>query len=198
MIIKTPFDIPIILEYTIEPNRRRGGISLEMNAIPETNEDYNNECVIATLTMTIDKNGVMMLNAFYKYITIRGFGKYMLCHALQIMSKLYEEKYGSDGQILLEASGGKCDDIAPFEPLSVDDMLRTLALSHSESDMEDIMRMDQRRLQQFLCDIEANIKLVNYYESLGFRVVGEENTLAVTMSGKISDVIRNACNENYS
>lgn len=132
----------------------------------------------------------------------RGLGREMLCKVLathvslmdDIAKEVHKTKnsFTTPSRIWLEASGGECflqsdkDHVAKLSREAIEKFMKKLGYP-TEHD-EPIKELSMETLQKYMCNSMDNLRLVEYYKTLGFKPV-KVNPFDVSMEARIADVL---------
>ena len=133
---------------------------------------------------------------------LKGLGRIMLCTGLSIFSE-YIKPVKLNTMIFLEASGGECfeENIHKYENMSTEELIARLSRNKRTSELlKDAIngtgkikkhtKKDRQKLENALCAIDANYKLVEYYHTYGLSIIDETNGISIKMKGKVSDMLK--------
>ena len=133
---------------------------------------------------------------------LKGLGKIMLCGGLDIFSKEIKTIKPST-MIFLDASGGECFDenIKKYEEISTEELIRGLRRNERTAEIlkksidgtgkiKKHTKKDRQTLENALCEIDANYRLVDYYRSYGLSIIDEKLGTSIKMAGKVSDMLK--------
>lgn len=181
-------------------------------ALKEKIYDDEDEYIFGKLFMTWNKVTQNLkgsfLHAFYIYPnnypklttsvekeTFKGMGILMLCIALSMgLRRGYIKK---DTNIYLEADGGLCPD--PNNMLKNRNKILDIVKNKYKYDLKELNEdyaYDDEGLYYWYCLCVGNEKLVNYYKTLGFKVIDDDRCRGVLMKSTIKEVF-NKCDNVY-
>lgn len=119
-------------------------------------------------------------------IAFRGIGKKILKFVLN----LFRDEI-INYTITLQAAGGECDP-KTLESLTYDESINIIKRHPRFYDMiKEFVGVEEKRkfIIEQACDIVKNMKLVEYYKTMGLKVVDDSEGIFVKMSGNVRDLI---------
>lgn len=178
----------------------------------------SNELVmgLALLELVNRDDGIYLANFFLKPLMkryrpfvlpnelapLKGLGKIMLCLGLNIFSSAIKPIRDST-MIFLEAAGGECFDenIKNYEDIPIEELIKRLRRNERTAEIlkksiegtgkiKKHTKKDREKLENALCEIDANYRLVDYYRSYGLSIIDETIGTSIKMAGKVSDMLK--------
>lgn len=166
---------------------------------------------LGKLLMSKKSNNSLYLHALYNFsqrymnlmtgaekIAFRGLGRKMLCFALCLASK-NDMVSDLNMPVFLEASGGDCDinNIQQIFDKSMSEeraiyILKNHYPDHYDGWISDLEQGFQSSASSYVCVIRENMKLVKYYEKLGFEQTNKipSDYLAVEMHSTLAKLLQ--------
>jgi hypothetical protein len=122
----------------------------------------------------------------------KGLGRKMLCYGLNLI--IEEERLDpADCSLTLEAGGGRCITDTPEYALGTEEFLayfkRNWRTMWDEIMAGESVAAQKSELSKLYCDVQENLKLVKYYETLGLKAIMEGNGLSVFMYAPLETVL---------
>ena len=142
-------------------------------------------------TIFSNRRDIRSLLTHDESVGLKGMGKKLLCFALRYFQTMYTA-INDDTRIFLEAGGlAKFCEIRPYLEMTDEQLFEKLRNRPTiYADAKRNLSNNHQRLAEYVCDLESNERLVNYYRSFGFETDGTDyGHIMVKMSATFATVV---------